>query len=103
MPSSSSVAVKRISVAPSPSPTEVGVAVSVYESGYASSSVKTSLMVVVLVPSRITGSSPPPPWASERVTVKSSDTSNLVSARVLTVTVLVVSEGVKVMVESTAV
>ena len=55
------VAVKLISVAPSPSPTVVGVAVKVYESGNSGASVKSSLMVVVLVPSLITGVTPPPP------------------------------------------
>ena len=94
---------KVICVAPSPSSTEAGAAVNVYESGYASSSVKASVMVVVLDPFRITGVSPPPPWAFERMTVKSSVTSNLWSLRVLTVTGLVVSVGLKVMVSSTAV
>ena len=47
-------------------------------------------------PLLITGARPPPPWALDRVTVKSSVGSNMVSARVLTVTVLVVSVGVKV-------
>ena len=94
---------KVICVAPSPSPTVAGVAVTVYVSGYGSSSVKSSAMVVVLFPFLIVGAVPPPPWASERATVKSSVGSNLVSASVLTVTSLVSSPGVKVMVRSTAV